>query len=203
MVMANILALPEFAPIISQFALGNFIRIELLPGIIKRSRLLECSMGLNDFSDFSCTFGNLVTTKSEIDLHAELLKQAVTAGKQVAASKGTWQAAADKANQLEDAIANGLRDASLSVASSSGQSITWDERGILGRKLIQGTQDQYEQEQFMLTNNKLVFTNSNWETSKSVFGKFYVKDQYGNLTEHWGMCSDIIQNSYIKEVELC
>ena len=36
MTMANILALPEFEPITSQFALGNFIRIELRPGLIKR-----------------------------------------------------------------------------------------------------------------------------------------------------------------------
>ena len=198
MTMANILALPEFEPLFDQFQLGNFIKVEIREGYIKRARLLEVNINFDDLSSFDCTFGNLVTTKSEIDKHADLLKTAVTAGKQVAKASGSWQRAVDKTNQLEDDIANGLRDAALSVASSSGQSIMWDERGIVGRKLVDGTTDQYEPEQFMLTNNKLVFTNSNWESSKGVFGEFKVNNQ-----TRWGVCSETIQNDYIKEVGLC
>ena len=186
MTMANILALSEFESIVTRFALGNFIRIELKPGIVKRSRLLECNINFNDFSDFSCTFGNLITTKSEINLHAELLKQAVSAGKQVAASKGSWQSAVDKSNKLEQDIANGLSDATLQVGSASGQHIVWDSSGIWGRKLIDGTTDQYEPEQFRIINNKLVFSNDGFKTSKAVFGSYTVNGEtrWGPLAEY-------------------
>ena len=197
MTMANILALPEFAPLIDQFQLGNFIRVHIRDGYVKRSRLLEVDLNFDDLSDFNCTFGNLITTKSEIDKHAELLSMAVSAGKQVANAASTWQKGADKANKLEEAISQGLQDAALSVASSSGQCITWDQRGILGRKLIDGTTDQYEDEQFMLTNNKLVFTSSNWKSSKSCFGKFVV-----NGEERWGVLSDAVISGYIQGSEI-
>ena len=158
MTMANILALSEFEPLMKdeQFALGNFIRIELRPGLIKRARLLECSINFDDLSDFNCTFGNLITTKSEIDLHAELLSQAITAGKQVATAAGTWQAGAEKANQLEEAIAGGLQDVALQVGRASGQAISWDQNGFFCRKFKDGSTDEYQDAQMAIINNKIV-----------------------------------------------
>lgn len=196
--MANILALPEFAPITSQFALGNFIRIELIPGTVKRARLLEVQLNFDNLSDFSCTFGNLVTTYDQVDLHAELLKQAVQAGKQVATSASDWQKAVDKSNRIEENIKQGLQDATLEVGKASGQSIEIGQYGIRGRKLIDGTTDQYEDEQYALINNKLCFTSDGWKTSKSAFGKFYIKDEYGNQVERWGVLADAVVAGYIE-----
>lgn len=191
MTMANILALPEFAPLIqqtpSQFALGNFIRIELRPGLIKRSRLLECNINFDDFSDFSCTFGNLITTKSEIDLHADLLKQAVSAGKQVAASSGKWQSAVDKSNKLEQDIANGLQDVALRVSEASGQAISWDSTGMHFRKYKPGSTTEYEPEEMAIINNALMATNDSWRTSKAAFGKYEI-----NGETRWGPIAEYI-----------
>jgi hypothetical protein len=198
--MANIFALPEFKSLIDkdQFALGNFVRIRIRDGYVKRSRLLEAHIGFSDLSDFSATFGNLVTTKSEIDKHAELLSQAVTAGKQVAVSSGSWQKAAVTANKLEQDIASGLRDAALEVGKGSGQSIIWDASGIWGRKLVDGTTDQYDPEQFRIINNKLVFSSDNFETSKSVFGKYTVngEERWGVLAEY--ITADTVEGKFIK-----
>ena len=191
--MANILALPEFEPIISQFELGNFIRIELRPGVVKRARLLEVSLNFDDLSDFSCTFGNLITTQDQIDLHAELLKQAMTAGKQVAQSAGDWQKAVDKSNKIEESINQGLQDVTLEIGKANGQSIEIGQYGIRGRKLVDGTIDQYEDEQVALINNKLCFTSDGWKTSKSAFGKFVV-----NGVERWGVLSDACIAGYIE-----
>lgn len=197
MTMANILALPEFAPIISQFALGNFIRIELRPGIVKRSRLLECNINFDDFSDFSCTFGNLITTKSEIDLHADLLKQAVSAGKQVAASSGSWQSAVDKANKLEQEIAGGLQNVALRVTEASGQAISWDNTGMHFRKFKEGSKTEYEPEEMAIINNSLVATNDSWRTSKAAFGKYTINGEtrWGPIAEY--VTADTIEGKFI------
>jgi hypothetical protein len=190
--MANILALPEFEPIVSQFALGNFIRIELRPGIVKRARLLEVNLNFDDLSDFSASFGNLVTQLSEVDKHASLLAQAVQAGKTVATAASDWYEGTEKANRLETDIANGLQDATLKIKNASGQAIEIGKNGLVGRKLIDGTTDQYDGEQVALINNKLVFTSDNWQTSKSCFGKFEVDGE-----EHWGVLSDAVVSGFI------
>ena len=193
MTMANILALPEFKPLFNQFQLGNFIKVQIREGYIKRSRLLEVDIGFDDLSDFSCTFGNLVTTKSEIDKHADLLSRAVTAGKQVATSAGNWQRAVDKSNALESEMASGFQNAVIEVGKANGQNISWDSTGIWGRKLIDGSTDQYEDEQFRIINNKLLFSNDGFKTSKAVFGKYKVGD-----IDKWGvLAEDITADSIV------
>lgn len=192
MTMANILALPEFEPLVEYFQLGNFIKVEIRDGYVKRTRLLEVNLNFDDMSDFSCTFGNLVTTKSEIDKHAELLSQAVSAGKQVAKSGNSWQKSVEKTNKIESDIATGLQDAALKIRNASGQSVEIGDNGLIGRKLIDGTTDQYEDEQVALINNKLVFTADNWNTSKAAFGKFEYQGQ-----EQWGIISDAMVAGYI------
>jgi len=193
MTMANILALSEFEPLMSQFQLGNFVRVHIRDKYVKRARLLEVHLNFDDLSDFSADFGDLVTTRSEIDKHAELLKQAVTAGKQVAASAGEWQKAVDKSNRLEESIAAGLQDVTLEIGKASGQSIEFGPYGLRGRKLVDGTTDQYEQEQVALMNNKLVFTADGWKTSASAFGKFTIDG-----VDQWGLLAKAMIGGYIE-----
>ena len=197
MTMANILALPEFEPLFDQFQLGNFIRVGIREDYVKRSRLLEASMSFDDLSDFSCTFGNLVTTKSEVDKHAALLAQAVSAGKQVAKSSSTWQKTADKTNKLEESIANGLQDITLSVGSASGQAISWDSTGMHFRKYRDGSTTEFEPEEMAIINNALVATNDSWRTSKSAFGKYTIngEERWGAIAEY--VTSDIIEGKHI------
>ena len=199
--MANILAIPEFAPIRKQFKLGNFIRIGIRDGYVKRARLLEVQINLDDPSDFSATFGDLISTKSEIDKHADLLKQAVTASKSVASNSSHWQRGADRATELDKAINEGLKDAALSIGSANGQSIVWDEYGLKGRKLKEGTVDEYEDEQFALINNKLVFTDDAWKTSKAVVGEFTINVN-GTKQNMYGLLADAVVGGYIQGTQI-
>ena len=175
--MVNILALPEFSSLFDQFQLGNFVRVHIRDGYVKRARLLEVHLNFDDLSDFSCEFGNLVSAKSEVDKHAELLSQAVQAGKTVAQSAGNWQKAVDKSNTLEQEIANGLANATLEVGSASNQSIIWNENGIWCRRKLEGTIDQYDDEQIRIINNKILYSADGFQTSKSAFGSFIYDGQ--------------------------
>ena len=197
--MANILALPEFKSLFNQFQLGNFIRVQIRDGYIKRSRLLEVDMNFDDLSDFSCTFGNLVTTKSEIDKHADLLSRAVTAGKQVATSAGSWQRAVDKSNALETEITSGLQNSVIEIGKASGQNISWSENGIMCRKLRDDGTDQYEDAQVAIINNKIVFTNDGWKTSKAVIGEFEIDIDGDEKPEKlYGLLADAVVSGYVK-----
>lgn len=218
MTMANIFALPEFSSLISQFQLGNFIRVNIKDDYTKRARLLEAQFSFDDLSDFSCTFGDLVTTKSEIDKHKDLMAQTVQAGRSYTASKNTLQKAAIVSNKLAQDIDAGLKDATLEIGAASGQDIQIGEDGIWGRKRKETgvvsyeigatdtatfnlrstpetvyventahTPDEWEDEQFRIINNKFAFTNDNWKTSKSVFGKYMI-----NGEERWGILAEAI-----------
>ncbi|MEE1302547.1 MAG: hypothetical protein UHD64_07155, partial [Bacteroidales bacterium] len=199
MTMGNILALPEFNTLTSQFELGKFIRIELSPGLVKRTRLLGVDLEFDDLSGFSCQFGNLVTTRDQIDLHAELMKQAVQAGKQVATSASNWQRAVDKSNKLEEEIANGLQNTAIQVGRANGQAISWDEYGFKCRKLVDGTTDQYLDEQIAIINNKIVFTNDGWKTSKAALGEFEVDINGDGVDEKmYGLLADAVVSGFIK-----
>ena len=199
MTMATILALPEFEPLFDQFQLGNFIQVGIRDGYIKKARLLEVGINFDDLSDFSCTFGNLVTTKSEIDKHADLLKTAVTAGKQVAKSSGSWQKSVDKSNKLEESISGGLQDVALQVGRASGQAIEWGPNGFYCRKFRDGSTDQYENEQIAIINNKICFTNDGWQTSKAALGEFKV-DVNGDGQDEtmYGLIADAVVSGFIK-----
>ena len=192
MTMANILALPEFEPIKHQFKLGNFVRIGLPNNMVKRARLLECTIEFDDMSNFSCTFGNLITTQDQIDIFADLQKQAIQAGKTVASNAANWQKAVDKSNSIDKAIQNGLADATLNVGKANGQSIEIGQHGIWGRKLVEGTTDTWEPEQFRIMNNRLVFSSDGFKTSKSVFGKYVI-----NGEERWGLCSEYVDSGVV------
>ncbi len=197
MTMANILALPEFEPLFDQFQLGNFIKVGIRDEYVKRSRLLEVNMNFDDLSDFSCTFGNLVTTKSEIDKHAELLSQAVSAGKQVAKSSGAWHKSVDKTNKLEQEISNGLQDMALAIGGASGQAISWDSTGMHFRKYKDGSTTEFEPEEMAIINNAMVATNDSWRTSKTSFGKYTIngEERWGPIAEY--VTADIIEGKFI------
>lgn len=196
--IANILALPEFDPIIRQFALGNFIRIELREGLVKKARLLEANLNFDDLSDFSCVFGNLVSGKSEIYLHAELLSQAISAGKQVATSSGEWQKSVDKSNKLEESINSGLADAALQVGRASGQAISWDQHGLFCRKYQDGSTSEYTDDQIAIINNKLVFTKDGWKTSEAALGEFEVDVNGDGIKEKmYGLLAKAVVSGFI------
>ena len=194
MSMANIYALPEFEPIIDQFQLGYVIKVALRSDYIKQSRLLQVNINFDDFSDFSCDFGELTNLQTQSDLHADLLSQAISAGKSVTSNKSHWDRGTDKVNEIDLRIQRGLLDAATSIKSMDAtQSVEIDNYGIHLRKTIDDTGTNYDPEQGWLTNNKILFSHDNFKTVKSVFGKYKIDEE-----EYWGLLADACIAGYIE-----
>lgn len=129
--IANIYALDEFANIIHQFQLGNLIKVELRPDYVKKSRLMEVQINFHDLSDFDVTFGDLLSVRDESDIHADLLANAINAGKSVARNSSNWQKGSATASSIQDAINQGLLDAATEIKAMDGtQSVSMDKYGI-------------------------------------------------------------------------
>ena len=199
--MKNIYAMPEFQPILHQFNLGNFIKVRMRKDFIKKARLLEVQLNFSDLSNFSCTFGDLLSAKDQGDIHADLLAQAVSAGKAVASGSSYWQKGYDVATAIDEKIRRGLIDATTSIKSNSaGQDVSWDNYGIHLRKVIDGVLDKHEG---WITNNKFLYSDDNFQTTKSVFGNYTIEGQ-----EYWGILagcvsSGLIEGSHIIGGQIC
>ena len=186
--MANILAIPEFEPIVNDFECGNYVAIEIRKGYVVKTQILEVNINFDDMSDFSVTFGNLSSLYSQADIHSALLSQAVTAGKSVAESGSYWKKGADTANSINNRIENGLIDAATTIKSTENQAISWDSHGIHLRKYADESKLTYEDDQVWMNNEKIVFTSDNWRTARMAVGKF----NDPNLGESYGIVAPSI-----------
>lgn len=191
MSMANIYALSEFEPIVDQFQLGKMIKVGIRPGYVKQSRLLQVNINFEDFSDFSCEFGELTSIRSQSDIHADLLKNAISAGKSVAQNASYWTKGSDQATSTDLKIQQGLLDATTQIKSIDGtQMVTIDKYGI---KLQRQTSEGIDPRQTWLVNNQILMTDDNWRTSRAGLGQFKIND-----SEIYGLLADAVIAGYIE-----
>ena len=93
-------------------------------------------MNLDDLSDFQAQFGELTDLRSQSDIHADLLSQAIQAGKSVASSQDNWNAGVDMAINTDIKIQQGLLDSATVLKSMDGtQGVEIDKYGIHLKKV--------------------------------------------------------------------
>ena len=190
--MANIYALPEFEPIIDKFQLGNIIKVGLRRDYIKQSRLLQINFNFEDFSDFSCEFGELTSLRTQSDIHADLLSNAISAGKSVASNSNYWTRGSDKATATDLKIQQGLLDATTQIKAIDGtQGVVIDKYGIkLQKKNEDGSIDPH---QTWMTNNMILMSDDGFKTSRSALGEITIE---GNT--YYGLIAEMVLAGYIE-----
>ena len=193
MSMANIYAIPEFEPIIDQFQLGKVIKVGLRPDYIKQSRLLRVDINFDDFSDFSCEFGELTSLRSQSDIHADLLKNAISAGKSVAQNASYWTKGSDQANSIDLRLQEGLLNSIEAIKAIDGtQNARLDKYG-LHLEVVNPDTGEIGDKRVWMVNNQIVFTDDGFKTSKSVLGEFTVDG-----TTYYGLLAQAVIAGYIE-----
>ena len=193
MSLANIYALPEFAPIVNQFQLGNLIKVALRPDHIKHTRLMQVDLNFEDFSDFSCEFGDLSTIRSQSDLHADLLSQAVSAGKTVASNASYWNKGTDTATSIDVRLQQGLLNAATEIKSIDGTQHSFMDKYGLHLQEINPDTGEVSPEQGWIVNNQFLYSDDAFKTTKSVFGKYTVDDE-----TRWGLLAEAVIAGYVE-----
>ena len=180
--MANIYALVEFEPIIDQFQLGNLINVVIRPDYVKKARLLAVDINFDDFSDFTCEFGELTSLKTQSSIHADLLANAISAGNSVASNQSYWEKGADLATSTDITIHNGLLDAIEGIYNAD-KSVLIDNHGILLRRVLDN--GEYSPYQIWITNNNILVSTDAFDTAQTGIGVFEVngKELYGVLAK--------------------
>ena len=198
MSMANIYALSEFEPIIDQFQLGNMIKVAIRPDYIKQSRLLQVNINFDDFSDFSCEFGDLVSLRTQSDIHADLLKNAISAGKSVATNASYWTKGSDQANSIDLRLQEGLLNSIEALKDLDGNQHAFLDKWGLHLEVVDPATGEVGDKRVWMVNNQIVFTDDGFKTSKSVLGEFTVDDvtYYGLLAQ--AVIAGLVEGSSIK-----
>ena len=195
MSMANIYALPEFEPIIDQFQLGKVIKVGLRSDYIKQSRLLLVDINFDDFSDFSCEFGELTSLRTQSDIHADLLKKAVQAGRSVATNSSYWTKGADKSNSIDLRLQEGLLNSIEALKAIDGTQNAYMDKYGLHLEVVNPDTGEVGDKRVWMVNNQIVFTDDGFKTSKSVLGEFTVDG-----VTYYGLCSDKIKSGFVEGV---
>lgn len=195
MSMANIYALPEFEPIIDQFQLGKVIKVGLRSDYIKQSRLLQVDINFDDFSDFSCEFGELTSLRTQSDIHADLLKKAVQAGRSVATNSSYWTKGADKSNSIDLRLQEGLLNSIEALKAIDGTQNAYMDKYGLHLEVVNPDTGEVGDKRVWMVNNQIVFTDDGFKTSKSVLGEFTVDG-----VTYYGLCSDKIKSGFVEGV---
>ena len=198
MSMANIYALPEFEPIIDQFQLGRMIKVAIRPGYIKQSRLMQVNINFEDFSDFSCEFSELTSPRSQSDIHADLLKNAISAGKSVAQNASYWTKGSDQANSIDLRLQEGLLNSIEALKSMDGTQNAYMDKWGIHLEVINPETGEVGDKRVWMVNNQIVFTDDGFKTSKSVLGEFTVDGTtyYGLLAQ--AVIAGLVEGSSIK-----
>ena len=190
--MANIYALPEFEPIIDQFQLGHLINVVIRNDYVKRARLLAVDVNFDDFSDFSCQFGELTNLRTPSSIHADLLASALSAGKSVASNASYWDKGSDAATSLSLLIQQGLLDAATVIKAVDGnQGVSIDQYGIHLQKIDPNT-GAIDPKEGWIVNNQFLYSDDNFKTTKSVFGEYTIDGQ-----TKWGLLAEAVMAGHI------
>ena len=198
MTMANIYAIQEFEPIINQFQLGKVVKVGLRKDYIKQSRLLQVDLNFDDLSDFSCEFGDLTNLRTQSDIHADLLKQAVQAGKSVATNAGYWTRGSEQANSIDLRLQEGLLGSIEALKAIDGTQNAYIDKYGIHLEVINPDTGEVGDKRVWMVNNQIVFTDDGFKTSKSVLGEFTVDGEtyYGLLAQ--AVIAGFIEGSQIK-----
>ena len=188
----------EFKDQMRLLELGKIITIEKEEGIWYYPALLEISLNLDNSDDFSMAFANAMRLDDWGYTYADLISDASSTSRQVSANWQDMLAYSKEREEISSIIKDPL-NATLraSFANMVNQEFTVDNNGLLGRKKVSETSDEFEDEQIRLINNLLIFTDNNWETAKTALGKIRYTDDSGKQVSSYGLIADTIIGSLI------
>ena len=198
--MGNLLALPEFKPIVDKFEVGNFIKVGI-DEKVHSLRLLSYQVDYDNLTEISVEFSTvekIYSGYSDVESVLQSAKSMSTSYSsvkdQVDKSKGTTKTVSDWTN-------NGLLGDNISFSNSKEQTVTLTKNGLLARSW-DDVYNEFSLKQLKIVNNGLYLTKDGWETIETGVGRFTYTDINGNLVEDYGIIAKTVVGNLIIGKEL-
>lgn len=188
--MDNLLALPEFAPVLEDFDVGNWIRVrmdvqdELGKEQIYKLRLLSYQINFDqaDSSGIQVEFSTVTRGDGGVLSDVEsILNSAQSMAKSYGSTVRQSALAVQASKTIDNWISDGLDLTNQNTINDiQNQSLVIDSSGLLARKQDPLT-ETYDDCQLRIINNGIYTTHDNWDTMDAALGKFWYKDP----DNHW------------------
>lgn len=193
--LANLYAIPEFAPLAEHFKVGNWIRVEF-EDTVYRLRLLSYQINFDDLANLEVEFSTALFSS----LSSSEIQDIFNSAKRISGSYNAVvkqvQETTETANDSADKINGGINSSQTPITNDDlTQDIVIDKNGIWGRA-YDDVEGKYDDCQFLFVNNRLVMTNDNWKSIYTSVGKFtYTED--GEEKIGYGVLADTIVGNFI------
>lgn len=188
--LSNLLALPEFKPILQDFDVGNWIRVRMDDQIgkedtIYKLRLLSYQINFEAASsDIDVEFSTVIHTANNTMSDAKsILKSAQTMAKSYNAVTKQMALNTETVKKVNHWVSDGLDMTNQKICNNAQrQTLIIDNQGLLAMK-YDDLKNTYDDCQLKLLNNGIYTTHDNWHTLDAALGKFIYKDPSKNWKE--------------------
>lgn len=196
----NLLLIPEFAPLIDKFELGNWIRVRA-DDVVYRLRLIGYAIDFSNLQNLEVIFSDVTRVPDGIsDLNSIL-----SSAKSMASSYSSVSRQAEKGNEaqgnIRDWFDHGLNSALVQMKNNEHEEITYGKYGLSAREYDDIT-DSYSDEQLKITHNSIVMTQDNWKSASLAVGKhqytyFDESSQAFQDNVGYGVSAQFLQSAHV------
>jgi len=196
----NLLIMPEFAPIVDYFELGNWIRIKS-DGKIFRLRLAEYEI---DYDSWNISV-QFTDTREGYSVASDI-ESILSMARTMASSYGVVARQAEKGEDSKDVIEDwtrtGFELTTKIVGGAANQEFNMNESGFTGREYIPET-DSYSKEQIKIISHGVYVTRDGWLTAEAGIGRFtYYDPSDKQIKDGFGVIADKIVGNVILSSEV-
>lgn len=180
----NLLALPEFEPLLEDFDVGNWIRVHMNSekdngdDLIYKLRLLSYQINFDaeKSSEINVEFSTVTHACGVMSDAESILKSAKSMAKSYHSITRQVELSSETTRTVNHWVADGLDMTNQMIVNDANrQSLVIDQHGLLARKYDDLT-DLYDDCQLKIFNNGLYLTKDNWENLEVGIGKIAYTD---------------------------
>lgn len=197
--LKNLFLIPEFAPLLDHFAVGNWMRIEVDETFYKL-RLLSYIIDYENFESSDVTFSDVTKglgVRSDVD-------SVISNMKKISSSYSYVARQAEKGNEAQQTtnnwLTNGWNSALAAIKNNDHEEITYDNYGLWCKSFDPIT-ETYSDKQARFTSNILAMTNDNWKTVSIGLGEheyqYYNKDKELVVDTDYGLSAKFVTAGYV------
>lgn len=197
--LRNLLVMKEFAPIVKNFTVGNWLRIKV-DGKLFKLRLVDYQIDFENLENIDITFSDIALD------NGNEVKSVLNQASSMATSYNSVSRQARRADKNSAMVENWVDDGlSLTttkiVDKADNQEVSWDKHGLICREYDALT-DSYSDKQVKLINKGVYTTDNGWRTAKAGIGNFTffnpaANNGDGEYQEAYGVIADTIVGNVI------
>lgn len=193
----NLLALPEFQPIVDKFEVGNWIHV-CVDDKVYYLRLLSYKIFYSDISKIEVEFSTVERTWSGSNDVKSVIESAKAISSSFSYTAQKVKSNSNASKYVDNWLQNGMEaTATKIVNNATNQNVVYDSSGILSRTYDDLT-DSYDPCQSRQINSGLYVTDDGWKTVKAAIGKYiYTDPNTGSEITTMGVLADTVVGNFI------